>query len=218
MASGGVCIPAGAREFVGGGTRYPDGWSWCWACWRQESCSRWACVGSSRRVVAMIEMDDKDIRRAMASLSRAMRSDGVNKQIKRDVSKRLRMIMRPMVEKRKAAVHRLPSKGHEGAGMRDAIARQTRAATRWSGKSGGVSIIQRARGMPRGFNMAGRMFNRAQGWNPSTLGGERVHQQIRPVEWFDSVAQASETKMARQEIVRALEDTAGRLASEIRRI
>lgn len=166
----------------------------------------------------VIEIDDRDIRRAMLSLGRALRADGVNKQIKREVSKRLRDIMKPMVDKRKSAVMRLPSKGHVGASMRAAIAKQTRAATRWSGQQGGVSIVQRARGMPRNFNMAGRMFNRAEGWNPRTLGGEITHQQVRPVAWFDSAADQSEVSHARQEIVQALERTADRLASEIRRI
>lgn len=166
----------------------------------------------------MMELDDRDIRRAMQSLGRAMRAEGVNKDIKRDVSKKLREAMRPMVEKRKAAVLRLPSKGHPGTAMRQAIAKQIRAATRWSGEQGGVSIVQRARGMPRGFNMAGRMFNRAEGWNPTSLGGERVHQQVKPVEWFDAAQDTGETNRARQEIVSGLEEAAGRLAAEIRRI
>lgn len=163
-------------------------------------------------------MDDRDIRRAMQHLSRAMQSDKAGKQIKRDVGKRLRAMMQPMVNKRKAAVLRLPSHGHTGAGMRQAVARQIKATTRWSGKSGGVSIVQRARSMPRNFNMAGRAFNRAEGWNPRSLGGEVVHQQMRPVEWFDSQADGGDTRRARHEIVAALEDTAGRLASEIRRV
>lgn len=166
----------------------------------------------------MIRIDDSDLRRAMNHLARAMRSEKVSKSIKRDTSKRLRMLMRPLVEKRKAAVLRLPSKGHSGTGMRQAVAKQTRAATRWSGKSGGVSIVQRARGMPRNFNMAGRMFNRAEGWNPKNLAGEIEHQQVTPVEWFDSQADVAEARVVRHQIVQALDETAGTLANEIRRI
>lgn len=166
----------------------------------------------------MIEIDDKDIKRVMASLSRTMNSSKAGKKIKRDVSKRLREIMRPMVEKRKSAAHRIPSSGHPGPSMRSAIAKQIRAATRWNGEQGGVSIVQRGRGMPRGFNMAGRAFNRAEGWHPKNLGGETVHQMVRPVEWFDKQADGSEASHARQEIVQALEDVAGTIASEIKRI
>lgn len=166
----------------------------------------------------MIRIDDSDLRRAMMHLGKAMRAEGVSKKIKRDTSKRLRMIMRPMVDKRKAAVLRLPSGGHSGEQMRQAIAKQIRAATRWSGKSGGVSVIQRARGMPRNFDMAGRAFNRAEGWHPQNLGGETVHQQVTPVQWFDSENDAAERRVIRQQIIRALDETAGSLADEIRRI
>lgn len=166
----------------------------------------------------MLRIDDSDLRRAMQHLARAMRAEGVNKHIKRDVSKKLRGLMRPLVEKRRAAVLRLPSKGHSGQGMRHAIAQKVVAATRWSGKSGGVSIIQRARGMPRDFQMAGRAFNRAEGWNPQNLAGEEEHQQMTPIEWFDSQADPSEARMVRHQVVQALDEVAGTLADEIRRI
>lgn len=166
----------------------------------------------------MLELDDSDLRAAMMHLARAMKAEGVSKSIKRNVSKELRQLMQPMVQKRRAAVLALPSKGHSGDGMRQAIARKTVAATRWSGKNGGISIIQRARGMPREFNMAGRAFNRAVGWNPTTLGGETVHQQMNPVLWFDALADSAEKAEARHKIIEALDKSAVSLADEIRRI
>jgi hypothetical protein len=123
-----------------------------------------------------------------------------------------------MVLKRRAAVRALPSKGHSGQNMRQAIARSIRAATRWSGKSGGVSVIQRGRGMPRDFRYAGRAFNREEGWNPTNLAGEVETQKVRPAEWFDSAADVAEAKLARRQIIEALDDVAGTLADEIRRI
>jgi hypothetical protein len=164
----------------------------------------------------MIRIDDSDLRRAMQHLARQMRAEGVSKHIKRTTSKRLRGLMSPLVEKRRAAVLRLPSSTNTG--MRSAIAKQVRAATRWSGKSGGVSVIQRARGMPRDFQFAGRAFNRAEGWNPTSLGGETVHQQVTPVAWFDSASDAAERRVVRQQVVEALNETAATLAGEIRRI
>lgn len=167
----------------------------------------------------MIQIDDSDLRRAMSHLARAMRAEGVSKKIKRDTSKKLRTLMRPMVDKRRAAIMRLPSSGlAQGESMRSAIAKKIVASTRWSGKSGGVSIIQRARGMPRQFQMAGRAFNRAEGWNPQNLAGETVHQQMTPIEWFDSQADAREAREVRHQIIAALDETAGSLADEIRRI
>lgn len=166
----------------------------------------------------MIEMDDRDIRRAMSLLSKALNADDVGKKIKRETSKQLRGLVDPMLQRRKAAILRVSSHGHKGPSMRQAIAKQTKAQARWSGKQGGVSIIQRARAMPRNFNMAGRAFNRAAGWNPQPIGGVKHHQQIRPVAWFDSESDAGETRRVRREIERALESTAGRIASEIHHI
>lgn len=166
----------------------------------------------------MLQIDDSDLRRAMHHLARAMRAEKVSRHIKRDVSKKLRMLMRPMVEKRRAAVLRLPSSGHSGQGMRQAIAQKVVAATRWSGKSGGVSIIQRARGMPRNFQMAGRAFNRAEGWYPQDLNGVEMYQQVTPVEWFDSQADSGEAREVRHQVIQALDEVAGTLADDIRRI
>lgn len=167
----------------------------------------------------MIELDDKDLRRAMNLLGRAFNADKANRTIKRSVSKRLRGIMAPMVADRRARVMRLPSKGHSqpGGSMRAAIAKKITANTRWSGKNTGISIVQRARGMPRDFQMAGRAFNREEGWNPKTLGGESQRQQITPAQWFDG-ADTKDGMRARREITAALEEVAGTMASEIRRI
>lgn len=166
-----------------------------------------------------IRIDDDDLRRAMGHLGRALRAPGVNRKIKRQVSARLRKIMKPMVQERKSRVLALPSKGHTqpGGSMRQAIARKVAANTRWTGRDSGVSIVQRARGMPRDFQYAGRAFNREEGWNPQTLGGEIENQQVRPAAWFDGAA-TGDAPRVRQEIIGALDEVAGTLADEIRRI
>jgi hypothetical protein len=132
----------------------------------------------------MIEMDT-DLKEKMGKLKRAMAAAENGKDIKREIAKELRALMNPLVAEQRARVLRLPSKGGHTQSMRQAVARQTKAATRWGGNNMGVSVIQRARAMPRNFQMAGRMFNREEGWNPQTLGGETVHQQVRPTQWFD---------------------------------
>lgn len=165
----------------------------------------------------MIRIDDRDLRRAMNHLAKAFRAEGVSKHIKRDVSKRLRSIMAPMVAERKARVLALPSQGRSSPSMRQAIARKIAANTRWSGRNTGVSIVQRARGMPRDFQYAGRVFNREGGWHPQNLGGEVVTQQIEPANWFDGAA-TDDYPMVRNEIIQAINDVAGTMADEIRRI
>ncbi len=98
--------------------------------------------------------------------------------------------------------------------MRQAIARQTRAATRWGGKTIGVSVIQRGRAMPRDFRFAGRAFNRKGGWNPTSLGGETVHQQVRPAQWFDSET-AGVRREAAHKVHVALDKAADKIAGSV---
>lgn len=159
----------------------------------------------------MVASLDTDIRKKMAGLQAAMKEAADGKVMKRELSKRLRTLMRPTEQRMRQKVLGLPSKGHTGASMRQAIARQTKAATRWSGRNLGVSVIQRARAMPRNFQFAGRAFNRAEGWNPQSLGGEVVHQQIRPTAWFDGET-AGIRPQAQREIVAALNDAAATMA------
>jgi hypothetical protein len=158
---------------------------------------------------------DSDIRERMQKLQTAFKEGAGGRTLKRELSKELRKIMKPTEQEMKTRVLRLPSKGHSGPSMRQAIARQTKAATRWSGKSIGVSIVQRSRGMPRDFAMAGRAFNRQEGWNPTTLGGVTVHQEMNPTQWFDGATTGIKPEIQRQ-VLAALDrtaDTIGRIAA-----
>jgi hypothetical protein len=157
----------------------------------------------------MIEMET-DLKEKMVKLKKAMAEAADGKVIKKELAKELRGLLNPLVARQRAAVLRLPSKGGHSQSMRQAIARQTKAATRWGGNNVGVQVIQRARGMPRDFQFAGRAFNRAEGWNPQTLGGETVHQQVRPTKWFDS-----ETTGERAEATRAAHAALDRAAAKM---
>lgn len=161
----------------------------------------------------MIDLDS-DIKEKMAHLKKAMAEAADGKVLKKELAKELRGIMNPLVAEQRRKVLSLPSKGGHSQSMRQAVARQTKAATRWSGRNMGVQIIQRARSMPRNFNMAGRMFNRADGWNPTTLGGETVHQQMRPAGWFDDVTAGQRPEVGRK-VHQALERTAAKIASSV---
>lgn len=161
----------------------------------------------------MIDLDS-DIKEKMAHLKKAMAEASNGKEIKRALSKELRGIMNPLVAQQRARVMRIPSKGGHSQSMRQAIARQTKAATRWSGNSMGVQVIQRARSMPRGFQYAGRAFNREEGWHPQNLGGEVVHQQIRPAQWFDGATKGEREPIGRK-VHQALEQAAAKIASSV---
>ena len=156
-------------------------------------------------------MDASDVAQVMRAINRSMKAADGGKLIKRKVSAKLRKIAKPLVDEQKARVLRLPSKGHPGPSMRQAIARQTKAATRWGGKNPGISVVQRGTAMPRSFRLAGRAFNREEGWNPQALGGAGVHQQIRPASWFDEPTKGLRPAMKR-EVLAALEEAADTMA------
>ncbi len=162
----------------------------------------------------MVASLDSDIRKKMQTLASAFKDGGAPKTMKRELSKRLRTVAKPLEMKMKARVMRLPSKGHSGPSMRQAIAQKTKAATRWSGDNIGVSVKQRARGMPRDFAMAGRSFNREEGWNPTTLGGIQTHQEMRPAQWFDGETTGMRPDM-QKEVLRALDEAADKIASSV---
>lgn len=164
----------------------------------------------------MIQLDGSDIAQAMRALNRSMNA-GNSKAIKRIASKRLRLAAAPLAAEMKTRVLGLPSQGRSrGGSMRQAIARQTRVNTRWSGKNAGVSVVQRSRGMPRDFRMAGRMFNREEGWSPSNLAGETTHQEMTPANWFDGAAMGKRKDIQRH-VVGALAEVADTMAQAAHR-
>lgn len=162
----------------------------------------------------MIDLE-ADIAKRMQGLKRAMQAGADGKILKRELSKRLRGVLDPLVQEQKSRVLRLPSKGHSGPSMRQAIARQIKAGTRWSGNNTGVQVVQKARGMPRDFRMAGRMFNREDGWNPQTLGGEVQHQEVSPANWFDQPTEGARPEVTR-EVHAALVAAAAKIGQQAR--
>jgi len=158
-----------------------------------------------------------DLREALQALDRALAAEEGGKRLKRDLAKRLRGVMEPIRQRTITRVLALPSSGHSGESMRQAIARQTRAAVRFRGDNTGVSLIQRARGMPRNFQYAGRAFNRTEGWHPKTLSGQVVTQQIRPAKWFDEPVADVGVSEIKAQIVDALEDMAARIAGTVKK-
>lgn len=164
----------------------------------------------------MIEIDPDDYREAMRAIGRAVGKEADGKALKRDLARKLRAIIGPLREKVVARLMSLPSSGHSGEGMREAIARQTKAGTRFGGKNAGVQLVQRTRGMPRNFPYAGRAFNREEPWTPTTLGGIQVTQQMQPAQWFDGPIQDEAPGEAQAAILEALEETAERIARNTR--
>lgn len=161
----------------------------------------------------MIELSADAQRTALRALGRAVEAEADGKKLKRELAKELRGVIEPLRQQVIARLMRIRSAGHPGPSLRRAVARQTRAAVRFRGDNTGVSLVQRARGMPRDFRYAGRALNRPEGWRPQALGGVRVQQLATPAEWFDQPVGDTATAVdARRAIDRTLEDMARRIA------
>lgn len=160
----------------------------------------------------MIKLSIEEQRSGLQAIGRALARESDGKALKRDLAKNLRKVMEPIKAQVVGRLLSVSSSGHPGESMRQAIAKQTRAGVRFSGRNTGVNLIQRGKGMPRGFRYAGRAFNRPDGWTPTALGGVQVHQQATPTEWFDQPTKQS-TEKARQAVTDAMEDMARRLAA-----
>lgn len=158
----------------------------------------------------MVVLIENDLGTVMRTMGRAFKQAEDGKVLKRELSKRIRKLGAPLAAEQRARVRSLPSSRGGRPGLRQAVARQTRVATRWSGRNAGVSIIQRARSMPRGFNMAGRMLNRGE-WHPSAFGAAPVTQHVRPTGWFDQPVLEARPLIGRQ-VREAIEDTAAKIA------
>lgn len=167
-----------------------------------------------KEMLLVVILVENDLGKVMRTMGRAFRQADDGKLLKRELSQRIRKLGQPLAEQQRARVRSLPSRGHQGQSMRQAIARQTKVSTRWGGRNAGVSIIQRARSMPRGFNMAGRMFNRGE-WHPTTLAGEMVTQHATPASWFDQPVLDARPLIG-HEVRQAIEDTAAKIARSAR--
>lgn len=164
----------------------------------------------------MIELSVDEVGDGLRAVARAVAAEADGKQLKRELAAELRKIAEPLRQRQIQRLMAIPSKGHPGQGLRDSVARQTKAGVRFSGRNVGVHIQQRARGMPRNFRFAGRALNRAEGWQPQALGGVRIQQFARPVEWFDQPTRGVEADFVRA-VHGVIENMARRLAARASR-
>lgn len=155
----------------------------------------------------MIELSIDAQRSGLQQIARALKAEEDGKRLKRELAKNLRTVMEPIRQQMLARLMRV------GSGeMSQAIARSVRPGVRFSGRNTGVSLVQRARGMPRNFPYAGRAFNRVEGWHPKNLGGVTIHQVATPVQWFDEPTKGAQVE-ARLAVIEAVEDMSRRLAA-----
>lgn len=148
-------------------------------------------------------------------LARAMRQEADGKRLRRDMIRNLRVAVGPAVIEVRAAVRALPSGGgpRDGAQLRQSVAQQTRPYVRMTGRSPGVSIKAKKRGMPRGFANAPKRLNSATGWrHPVYKTGVWVQQRVGRPGWFDDTLRRRRGKY-HVAVSSAVEQMARRIAS-----
>jgi hypothetical protein len=149
----------------------------------------------------------------LQELARALKAEADGKALRKDLMKQLKAAVEPIREKARSNLMSIGSAGlTEGASLRTAVASQLKAETRLSGRSAGVRLRVRRKGMPRGFVNAPKALNTPKGWRHQVYGRDVFVQQIAvPAEWFDRAAREGR-KPAQKAAMEAVEAMAQRVA------
>ena len=145
----------------------------------------------------------------LAALGKAMRAEADGKELRKDLVKRLKLIIAPIVSEARSAATGMPSAGleHDGEPLRSAIARRIVGEVRFSGRATGIRIRAKRKGMPRGFEHAPKRTNAKGGWRRPVYGNREVWvTQVGVPDWFDDVM-GDQRPDARRQCLAAMEET-----------
>jgi hypothetical protein len=151
---------------------------------------------------------------ALQALARALASESDGKKLRRDLAKQLREALEPMRGDAKSNLMAISSAGlSSGGSLRQAVANQMKAESRLSGRSAGARLRVRRKGMPRGFDGAGKALNQPKGWRHPVYGNRQVwvNQVATPSQWFSKATGSGKDK-ARKKALEAMENMAKRIA------
>jgi hypothetical protein len=144
--------------------------------------------------------------RQLRDLARHLRSFEDGKVLRRNLAKKLRTAVKPVVAQVKAAIKATPSKGRgSGPSMRAAIARRVSAQARpTTGRTAGVKIVARKPTL-RGFANAPQRFNRKNFRHPVFGDADKWITQIGDPGWFDDTIAHNRLRF-RLEVMGTLEE------------
>ncbi|HEX5404799.1 MAG TPA: hypothetical protein VFX16_21130 [Pseudonocardiaceae bacterium] len=137
--------------------------------------------------------------RQLRELARHLKTFEDGKVLRRNLAKKLRTAVKPVVVQVKAAIRSMPSKGRgSGPSMRAAIAKRVAAQARpTTGRTAGVKIVARKPKL-RGFANAPQRFNRRSFRHP-TFGDTDVWvTQAGRLGWFDDVIARNRPRFRRE--------------------
>lgn len=166
----------------------------------------------------MPEPDFTIDQRDMQIVAKALRAELDGKQLRKDLIREMKGAAEPARDEARAAVLAIPTSGgpRTGEPLRQAIAERTTTEVRLSGRSTGVRVRVKGRGMPRGFRFAGRMLNRPRGWRHRVFGRDVwVSQTASSPRWFDGTMRRHRDEM-KTAVREPLEAMARRIADRVR--
>lgn len=131
----------------------------------------------------VLSIDQQAMQRVYSALK--LESDG--KDLRRDLTRELKLAIAPARVEAKAAIMAMPSADVRYGDMRQSISSHVKVSVRTAGRNTGVAVVANKGGYPRGFNNASAQFNRA-GWRHPVFGstGNWVTQVGDPG-WFDRI-------------------------------
>jgi hypothetical protein len=155
----------------------------------------------------------------LKAVAKALRKHEDGKQIRLQLSRELRDVVRPLVPRVKAAWLSAPSRGHGGStrrgpDLRSLLARATRSEVRLTGKLAGVRVRTDGRKMPDGMRALPGYAEgiRRRPWRHPVFGNPELWVQQDPFPRFYQAVQPNEAQ-ARE----AVEQAVGRVLTQIAR-
>ncbi len=134
------------------------------------------------------------------AVTRALLAEANGKELRRDLLRNIRGVLKPAAEEAKRNIRTSPSKGSGGgrASLRQAVAKQVKIQAKLAGKNASIKVKTGKTKDLRGFDMAPRRTNRGT-WRHPTIKRVSKYQwesnrdvwvtQHGPTNWFDAPLQ-----------------------------
>lgn len=153
----------------------------------------------------------------LAALTRAIRAEEDGKQLRKELARNMREVLKPGAAEAKSSIMAMSSAGLQTApALRSSIARKIRPEVKLGGRWSGARVKAFKTKNVRGFPNAPKRTNRASGWRHPVYGNrEQWVQQRGKVDWFDRSFEGR-TNVYRGAVEQAMEDMARRIAARAR--
>lgn len=149
------------------------------------------------------------------ALVRALRAEEDGKQLRKELARNMREVLKPAAVEAKNSIMAMPSAGimPTAPALRTSIAKKIRPEVRLGGRWSGARVKAFKTKNLRNFPNAPKRTNRASGWRHPVFGDrENWVQQHGKIEWFDRAFEGREATY-RQAVEQAMEDMARRIAN-----